>query len=87
MSNRTEAATRKLRQTPPGGYRHCACSRLHPEPVHSCTRGESAHGRFDGLRIILPLPRCLVPDYTIFIVHGLRPHVCNDTIQGIRGRN
>ena len=29
MSNRTEAATRKLRQTPPGGYRHCACSRLH----------------------------------------------------------
>jgi hypothetical protein len=30
MSNRTEAATRKQRHGPPGGYSHCACSRLHP---------------------------------------------------------
>ena len=29
MSNRTEAAQRKLRQLPPGDYRHCACSRLY----------------------------------------------------------
>ena len=29
MSNRTEATQRKLRQLPPGDYRHCACSRLY----------------------------------------------------------
>jgi hypothetical protein len=29
MPNRTEAAQRKLRHVPPGGYSHCACSRLH----------------------------------------------------------
>src|SRR5215469_11328043 len=28
-SNRTEAAWRKPRQSPPGGYRDCASSRLH----------------------------------------------------------
>jgi len=28
-SNRTEAAWRKPRQSPPGGYRHCASSRLY----------------------------------------------------------
>src|SRR5215470_17450712 len=27
--NRTEATMRKLRQQPPGDYRHCACSRLY----------------------------------------------------------
>jgi hypothetical protein len=27
-SNRTEAATRKPSQLPPGDYSHCACSRL-----------------------------------------------------------
>ena len=27
--NRTEATPRKLRQPPPGDYRHCACSRLY----------------------------------------------------------
>src|SRR4030095_4383364 len=30
-SNRTEAAWRKPRQSPPGGYRHCASSRLYSE--------------------------------------------------------
>ena len=29
MPNRTEAAQRKLSHVPPGGYSHCACSRLH----------------------------------------------------------
>jgi hypothetical protein len=29
MPNRTEAAQRKLSHAPPGGYSHCACSRLH----------------------------------------------------------
>src|SRR5215469_5666718 len=32
-SNRTEAAWRKPRQSPPGGYRHCASSRLYSEPL------------------------------------------------------
>jgi hypothetical protein len=34
MSNRTEAAQRKLRQLSPGDYRHCACSRLYTPGGH-----------------------------------------------------
>ena len=33
MPNRTEAAQRKLSHVPPGGYSHCACSRLHEKCV------------------------------------------------------
>jgi hypothetical protein len=40
MSNRTEAAQRKLRQLPPGDYRHCACSRLYTSTLSLCSRGE-----------------------------------------------
>ena len=40
MSNRTEAAWRKPRQSPPGGYRHCASSRL-----YSSSQGWSVAGK------------------------------------------
>jgi hypothetical protein len=51
MSNRTEAATRKQRHGPPGGYSHCACSRLHQ-------RGPSLCGWEAG-----PSPFCYVMHY------------------------
>ena len=48
MPNRIEAAQRKPSHVPPGGYSHCACSRLHikkgapqkgqPESCRSRTR-------------------------------------------------
>jgi hypothetical protein len=40
MSNRTEAAPRKLSQEPPGDYGHCACSRLHIK-MESHKKGKS----------------------------------------------
>jgi hypothetical protein len=39
MSNRTEAAQRKLRQLPPGDYRYCACSRLYKSACHGPETG------------------------------------------------
>jgi hypothetical protein len=53
MSNRTEAAQRKLRQLPPGDYRHCACSRLYMVSWHAAGGGEW-YDRYDRHRRVSP---------------------------------
>jgi len=42
MPNRTEAAQRKLCHAPPGGYSHCACSRLHTAQAETDLSGSES---------------------------------------------
>ena len=75
MSNRTEAATRNRSHMPPGGYRHCACSRLHQDNLTLwMPRGSvTLPWKHSEVTIILPHqewdvlspPRCRDPTHTL----------------------